>query len=409
MLSHRAAVAVLCLGLVSSGIAMSRARRQEDDNSFWWLTDPAPPIGASAAVNVAPGAEGAGLLAAVANVFPGAPGAGPLSATGGIPINDLSDLASLFEGVPPGGGSCECVPYYQCKEGEIVTDGEGIIDIRFGNTLNNTGETRVNSHSQCPNFLDVCCGHPNTAVVPVPGPLHQYTPKCGHRNPTGVNARVSGFTAQQAQFGEFPWIDQRVRLGEWDTQRTYELYQHVDRRVKQVVTHEQYNAGSLSNNYALLLLESPVTLSPHIDTICLPDENTSIDPNKCFVTGWGKNEFGKEGEFQNILKKVSLPIVEHNACQTALRTTRLGKYFHLHSTFTCAGGGVNREDACKGDGGSPLVCPYAQDPATYVQVGIVSWGIGCGEPGIPGVYADVAKGIPWVTAKLKTLPYTRPN
>ncbi|KAF2351984.1 Serine proteases trypsin domain [Trinorchestia longiramus] len=326
-------------------------------------------------------------------------------------------------------------------------------DLRFGDSLNNTGTTRVNSNSQCPNFLDVCCQHPNSAVVPLPGPVNQYLPKCGHRNPTGVNARVSGFTAQQAQFGEFPWMAAvlqtefvgteevnlylcggsllypdvvltaahcvqswqttpgilKVRLGEWDTQRTYELYQHVDKRVAKVITHELYNAGSLSHDYALLLLETPVVLSPHIDTICLPDKGVAIEPSRCFVTGWGKNEFGKEGEFQNILKKVSLPIVDHAPCQSALRTTRLGKHFHLHSTFTCAGGGVNGEDACKGDGGSPLVCPYVNDPATYVQVGIVAWGIGCGEPGIPGVYASVPQGIAWINKQLSALASTRQN
>lgn len=33
---------------------------------------------------------------------------------------------------------CECVPYYQCKEGKIVEDGVGIIDIRsdFGDKDN---------------------------------------------------------------------------------------------------------------------------------------------------------------------------------------------------------------------------------------------------------------------------------
>merc|ERR1711862_645112 len=51
---------------------------------------------------------------------------------------------------------------------------------------------------------------------------------------------------------------------------------------------------------------------------------------------------------------------------------------------------------CKGDGGSPLVCPSKYDPNTYVQAGIVAWGIGCGEQGTPGVYADVSKATCWI-------------
>merc|ERR1712095_232096 len=65
----------------------------------------------------------------------------------------------------------------------------------------------------------------------------------------------------------------------------------------------------------------------------------------------------------------------------------------------CAGG-VNGKDTCKGDGGSPLVCPSKYDPNTYVQAGIVAWGIGCGEDGTPGVYADVAKASCWIDSAI---------
>merc|ERR1711922_73978 len=53
-------------------------------------------------------------------------------------------------------------------------------------------------------------------------------------------------------------------------------------------------------------------------------------------------------------------------------------------------------DTCKGDGGSPLVCPRLSDPTHFDQVGIVAWGIGCGETGTPGVYADVSKAACWI-------------
>merc|ERR1712099_153606 len=50
----------------------------------------------------------------------------------------------------------------------------------------------------------------------------------------------------------------------------------------------------------------------------------------------------------------------------------------------------------KGDGGSPLVCQSKFDPTSYVQAGIVAWGIGCGEDNTPGVYASVSKGVCWI-------------
>ncbi len=71
-------------------------------------------------------------------------------------------------------------------------------------------------------------------------------------------------------------------------------------------------------------------------------------------------------------------------------------------------------DTCKGDGGSPLVCPVERSNAPrnnspynddtdgfdeddqYVQAGIVGWGIGCGQEGIPGVYTDVASQLCYI-------------
>ena len=57
----------------------------------------------------------------------------------------------------------ECVPYYQCDEGTIITDGYGLIDIRFGG--DNTGQPQLaildSSDLMCPGSLDVCCKDPD--------------------------------------------------------------------------------------------------------------------------------------------------------------------------------------------------------------------------------------------------------
>lgn len=51
----------------------------------------------------------------------------------------------------------------------------------------------------------------------------------------------------------------------------------------------------------------------------------------------GKDKFGKEGNYQVILKRVELPVVPNDACEAKLRETRLGKYFKLDPSFMCAG------------------------------------------------------------------------
>lgn len=47
---------------------------------------------------------------------------------------------------PPKPDNCECVPYYQCKEGKILENGIGIIDIRFGADQNISSTGKIDNH-----------------------------------------------------------------------------------------------------------------------------------------------------------------------------------------------------------------------------------------------------------------------
>merc|ERR1711915_117563 len=121
------------------------------------------------------------------------------------------------------------------------------------------------------------------------------------------------------------------------------------------------------------------------------------------------DQFGAAGEYQVVLKEIDLPVVSNGVCQDKLRSTRLGQKFKLHDSFMCAGG-IAGKDTCKGDGGSPLVCPSKYDPNTYVQTGIVAWGIGCGNNGgtydtFYGYSTDVCQT--WIDNKLTDLSNKR--
>jgi len=337
-----------------------------------------------------------------------------------------------------------CVPYYQCSNGTIITDGAGLIDIRNG------FGALTPEDSKCPGFLDVCCKDPDF-VPPPPPPIVKYQPKCGRRNLNGLGARIQGFTESESQFGEWPHMcavlhekpveqeagysgepetvnlyqcggsliapgvlltaahcvdkfrqnptELKIRCGEWDTQHQTEPYPHQDREVSNLAIHPEFDGRNLQNDFAVLFVSEDFILDQHIDTACLPAADEIFDSATCFATGWGKDQFGAAGQYQVVLKEIDLPVVNQGVCQDKLRSTRLGQKYKLHDSFLCAGG-IAGKDTCKGDGGSPLVCPSKYDPNTYVQAGIVAWGIGCGENGVPGVYADVSKATCWIDQQI---------
>jgi kallikrein len=162
-----------------------------------------------------------------------------------------------------------------------------------------------------------------------------------------------------------------------------ETFPYAEYKVQDIVIHENYKNPNLHNDIALLFLESPVKIAENINTVCLPPQDYNFHGKRCFATGercvkvgflidnrlsfqgWGKDTFGKEGKYQNILKKINVPIVPFGKCQDELRLTRLSKRFVLDKSFLCAGGEAN--DACKGDGGGPLMCEV---DGHYLQAGV---------------------------------------
>ncbi|CAB4054829.1 unnamed protein product [Lepeophtheirus salmonis] len=102
----------------------------------------------------------------------------------------------------------------------------------------------------------------------------------------------------------------------------------------------------------------------------------------CVITGWGKLH-SPGMELPDKLQKAFVTIMSNEGCASTLSSYPWdGRY------MLCAGSEAT--DACQGDSGGPLVCE-----GKYLT-GIVSWGIGCATPGIPGAYTDVRKYRSWI-------------
>ncbi|KAK9502943.1 hypothetical protein O3M35_011622 [Rhynocoris fuscipes] len=280
----------------------------------------------------------------------------------------------------------------------------------------------------------VCCRRPARTGSQYRPPGGQYTAQCGVRNAHGINGRIKTpvYVDGDSEFGEYPWqvavlkkdpqesvyicggtlidashvltaahciksytaYDLRVRLGEWDVNHDVEFFPYEERDVSVVHVHPEFYAGTLYNDLAILRLDRPASVgaSPHISPACLPEAHADFSGSRCWTTGWGKDAFGDYGKYQNILKEVDVPVLPHHQCQSQLQQTRLGYDFKLHPGFICAGGEEGK-DACKGDGGGPMVC---ERNGVWQIVGVVSWGVGCGQYGVPGVYVRVQHYLPWI-------------
>uniref|UniRef100_A0A146M9E3 Phenoloxidase-activating factor 2 n=1 Tax=Lygus hesperus TaxID=30085 RepID=A0A146M9E3_LYGHE len=277
---------------------------------------------------------------------------------------------------------------------------------------------------------EVCCRRPARTGPQTTRPNYG---QCGVRNAQGINGRIKNpvYVDGDSEFGEYPWqvailkkdpqesvyvcggtlidhqhvitaahciksysaFDLRVRLGEWDVNHDVEFFPYEERDVTQLTIHPDFYAGTLYNDLAVLRLDRPSsTNAPHISPACLPEPQADFSGARCWTTGWGKDAFGDYGKYQNILKEVDVPVLSHHQCQSQLQQTRLGYDFKLHPGFICAGGEEGK-DACKGDGGGPMVC---ERHGVWSVVGVVSWGVGCGQYGVPGVYVKVQHYLPWL-------------
>jgi secreted trypsin-like serine protease len=154
-----------------------------------------------------------------------------------------------------------------------------------------------------------------------------------------------------------------------------------------------YTGYDRGNDWALVKLAKPVEL-PAVQIADTPEHNTGTFT----IMGWGADREG--GYQQRYLLKAQVPAVDDAACGSAYRSS--GTNF-VDEAMLCAGLlGVGGVDTCQGDSGGPMVSQLAD--GTFVQVGIVSWGHGCGQPQFPGVYTEVSTYAAKITAALAALP-----
>nr|CAH7720529.1 unnamed protein product [Callosobruchus chinensis] len=170
----------------------------------------------------------------------------------------------------------------------------------------------------------------------------------------------------------------RVILGDHDASTSGEVPSMM-RVVSAVIRHKKFDTETYNHDIALLKLRKPVQFNKQIRPICLPSSSVELGGLNATVVGWGRLAEG--GQLPSVVHEVDVPILSLSQCRAMrYRASRITQY------MLCAGSGSR--DSCQGDSGGPLLIHRGDK---YQIVGIVSWGVGCGRPGYPGVYTRVAQ------------------
>ncbi|KAH8256401.1 hypothetical protein KR032_006339, partial [Drosophila birchii] len=180
-----------------------------------------------------------------------------------------------------------------------------------------------------------------------------------------------------------------VRLGDIDLSTDAEPSDPVTFAVKEVRTHERFSRIGFYNDIAILVLDKPVRKSKYVIPVCLPKglrmpPKERLPGRRATVVGWGTTYYG--GKESTSQRQAELPIWRNEDCDRS--------YFQpINENFICAGYSDGGVDACQGDSGGPLMMRY---DSHWVQLGVVSFGNKCGEPGYPGVYTRVTEYLDWI-------------
>lgn len=181
------------------------------------------------------------------------------------------------------------------------------------------------------------------------------------------------------------------------------LNQHQSvHRVSRVVIPSGYTEPHNGKDLALVKLSSPVSWSDYIRPVCLPASGALFPGGMlCYVTGWGNTRDDVPLAGVGTLQEVQVPIISQSSCQEMYRTDPTEQVDILYDMI-CAGYQQGGKDSCQGDSGGPLVCQMVN--GTWVQAGVVSFGLGCAHVNKPGVYARLTSYSNFIT---NTVPEIR--
>ena len=153
-------------------------------------------------------------------------------------------------------------------------------------------------------------------------------------------------------------------------------------KATKVIVHPKYTG---TYDVSLFQLARPSVYEP----IRLANPTTDRDlwepGDMARVIGYG-GPFYQVPSIDQRLREVDVPVVEDERCDASYDLM----YGGIDEVVeVCAGELHGTEDSCQGDSGGPLM--VRDEQGELVQMGVVSWGFGCGLPTQYGVYSRIGE------------------
>ncbi len=176
--------------------------------------------------------------------------------------------------------------------------------------------------------------------------------------------------------------------------------------VTEILPHPKFDAQTGDHDVALIRLSRGLEYAqvsiPFLDPHPLVEASAEVT-----VVGWGSMAASADlAAYPYILRKAKLQLTDASQCQESLRL-HTGQAYVITDRMLCANSPTMAADACTGDSGGPLLY-WHPDLGTWVQIGVISWGIGCAVPELPGVYANLHSLASWIRDALASSPDWNP-
>lgn len=215
-----------------------------------------------------------------------------------------------------------------------------------------------------------------------------------------------------------------VRVGEHDSTTTSDGVHQDDIRVVRSDAHSHFDKDVMIDDIAILHLARDIRFSgkmnsrlkleyfsfetylyrlcvlllffptDHIRPICLP-VNLPMR-QRVFI---GQNPFVAYGKPNaNGSMHAQVRVISNRQCRDKYRN--IGEYqteAQFSKDVICSENTFGGAESCRVDLGGPLMLPVHEGGQfAYYQIGIVSYGVGCKRPDIPGVYTNVQHYAEWI-------------